>query len=112
MTIIAYSPLAQGLLTGKFHTGSTPLRGFRRFAPQFSSRGLAKTASLIHTLDTLAAKYQVTMAEVALNWLITTPGQFVTAIAGATSSTQAAQNAHAMRWSLSTSDRSALDHVS
>ncbi len=112
MTIIAYSPLAQGLLTGKFHSRSTPLRGFRRLSPQFSARGIAKTASLIYALDTLAAKYHVSMAEVALNWLITTPGQFVTAIAGATSSVQAEQNAHAMRWSISASDRSALDHVS
>ncbi|PSR26165.1 MAG: aldo/keto reductase [Sulfobacillus benefaciens] len=111
MTIIAYSPLAQGLLTGKFHNGSTSLKGFRRFTPQFSSRGLAKTSSLIHVLDTLAAKYQVTMAEVALNWLITTPGQFVTAIAGATSQAQASQNAHAMTWKLTASDRSALDQV-
>jgi len=112
ISIIAYSPLAQGLLTGKFHQNKIRPSGMRRIDPHFRPSYLAKTQPLIDTLKTLAEKYQVSSAQVALNWLITRPGHGVFAIPGATRVSQAAQNAGAMGWNLSSSDRDWLSQVS
>lgn len=111
ISIIAYSPLAQGLLTGKFHFGSARPRGVRRWDPHFRAAYLHKTEPLLRCVQAIAEANQVTPAQVALNWLITTPGQCVLAIPGATSVEQASQNAAAMLWTLSASDRAALDRV-
>ncbi len=108
VTIIAYSPLAQGLLTGKFHRESSRPRGMRRWDPHFRPTRLQRIRPLIEALDQLAEKYRVTTAEVALNWVITYPGDRVMAIPGATRVSQAAQNAGAMGWRLSPEERQFL----
>lgn len=112
ISIIAYSPLGQGILTGKFHDRHHVPAGLRRLSPQFRPGFLAKTQALIDALTEMAHSYQVTPSQVALNWIITRPGRGVFAIPGATRVSQAAQNAGAMGWHLSTSDRQALDHLS
>ena len=108
ITIIAYSPLAQGLLTGKFHDDHTRPSGVRRLDPRFGRGHLRRTKPLIDLLNHLGKRYQVTPAQVALNWIITTPGRCLMAIPGATHPRQAQANAEAMGWSLSASDREAL----
>lgn len=71
VTILAYSPLAQGLLTGKYRPENSPsLQGARRLDPRFSTKGLRKLAPLLTLLDTLADKHDKTPAQIALNWLI------------------------------------------
>jgi aryl-alcohol dehydrogenase-like predicted oxidoreductase len=112
ISIIAYSPLAQGLLTTKFHTGHVRPQGFRRWHPQFHRTFLQRIAPLIEALTVMAEHYRVTPAQVALNWVISTPGQVVFAIAGATRVAQAVDNAGAMGWRLSASDRDALSRLS
>ncbi|MCY0878357.1 MAG: aldo/keto reductase [Firmicutes bacterium] len=112
MSIIAYSPLAQGLLTGKFHHDDVKPQGMRRFDPRFRPPYLRRTEPLIRLLEDMAARYQVTPAQVALNWIITAPGEHILAIPGATRVSQAAENAGAMEWRLSASDREELNRVS
>ncbi|NMP23535.1 aldo/keto reductase [Sulfobacillus harzensis] len=111
ITIIAYSPLAQGVLTGKFHNGAARPGGMRRLDPHFRPMMLAKTEPLIEELRQMAQRYHVSPAQVALNWVITYPGNRVMAIPGATRVSQAAQNAGAMGWSLSPGDRQALTDI-
>lgn len=112
MSIIAYSPLAQGLLTGKFHSGQARPQGMRRMDPHFRPAYLKKAEPLIRALTEMGEKYQVTPAQVALNWIVTHPGDHVFAIPGATRVSQAAQNAGAMAFEVSASDRQALDRLS
>lgn len=112
ISIIAYSPLAQGILTGKFHEPGTSVSGMRRMDPHFRPSALKGSEPLIAALKAMAGKYHVTPGQVALNWLITTPGDRVFAIPGATRVSQAAQNGGAMGWRLSESDRDALSAVS
>ncbi|MGB5974170.1 MAG: aldo/keto reductase, partial [Nodosilinea sp.] len=71
ITILAYSPLAQGLLTGKY-TPEAALRpaGARWLDPRFSQSGLAKLMPVIQALQTIGEKRDRTPAQVALNWLI------------------------------------------
>jgi aryl-alcohol dehydrogenase-like predicted oxidoreductase len=99
VTILAYSPLAQGLLTGKYRPENSPsLQGARRLDPRFSTKGLRKLAPLLTLLDTLADKHDKTPAQIALNWLIAQGN--VIPIPGAKNASQAQQNAGALGWQL------------
>ncbi len=112
MSIIAYSPLAQGLLSGKFHENQRVPWGMRKLDSHFRLAYINRTRSLIDVLQSIAENYQVTPAQVALNWIITRSGGRILAIPGAMRVSQAVQNAGAMGWSLSKSDHQALDHES
>ncbi|MBE9197471.1 aldo/keto reductase [Synechocystis sp. LEGE 06083] len=99
VTILAYSPLAQGLLTGKYRPENSPsLQGARRLDPRFSTKGLQKLTPLLTLLDTLADKHDKTPAQIALNWLIAQGN--VIPIPGAKNASQAKQNAGALGWQL------------
>lgn len=108
ITIIAYSPLAQGLLTGKY-TGEEKPGGARSVDPRFKTSGLNKISPVIDCLRQLAKKYQKTPAQVALNWLIT---RGAIPIPGAKNADQAKQNAGALGWQLDSTDSQELDRVS
>lgn len=100
VTILAYSPLAQGLLTGKYTPENVgELQGARRIDPRFSSQGLKKLAPLFTEIEKIAEKYDKTPAQVALNWLISQGN--VIPIPGAKNAKQAIQNAGALGWSMS-----------
>lgn len=109
VTILAYSPLAQGLLTGKYTTEKyLEPTGARRFDSRFSKSGLEKITPVINLLRQLGEKYERTPAQVSLNWLIT---QGVIPIPGAKTAQQAKQNAGALGWSLSEDDFASLELV-
>jgi aryl-alcohol dehydrogenase-like predicted oxidoreductase len=115
ITIIAYSPLGQGILTGKYHDdpgliGSRP--GPRRFMPVFRARGLERTRSLVDELRRIAAAHGVTPAQVALSWLIRSHGDTVVAIPGASRVPHAQEAAAAMTLALTAEETSRLDDVS
>lgn len=104
ITIIAYSPLAQGILTGRFHAGESigDRPGPRKRLPAFSSRGLERTRPLIEELRRIAEGHEgVSPAQVALAWTIRRHGTTVVAIPGASSVAQAQSNARSMRLDLS-----------
>lgn len=111
VTILAYSPLAQGLLTGKYTVDrSAKLMGGRRLDPRFSPSGLAKIAPLVTALQKIGEAHQRTPAQVALNWLIAQGN--VVPIPGAKTADQAQQNAGALGWSLNRSEIDLLAELS
>ena len=114
ITIIAYSPLAQGLVTGKFHDNPELLKniGFRKYSAQFKPKGLEKSRPVAEAVKKLAVKYNVTPSQVALNWLIHFNGDTVVAIPGATRARHAEENTGAMKFRLSQEDMQLLDEVS
>jgi len=114
ITIIAYSPLAQGLVTGKFHDNPELLKniGFRKYSSQFKPVGMEKSRPVAELVKKIAVKYNATPSQVALNWLIHFNGDTVVAIPGATRATHAAENTGAMKFRLSTEDLYLLDDVS
>ncbi|MDB9314737.1 aldo/keto reductase [Spirulina sp. CS-785/01] len=111
ITILAYSPLAQGLLTGKFRPEkySKP-EGPRQFKPQFKAENLQKMSPLLQKLDELSEKYQKTPAQVSLNWLMCQGN--VIPIPGAKNADQARQNAGALGWRLTAEDVQELGKLS
>jgi len=115
VTIIAYSPLAQGLLNGRFHDQPQMihnLSGYRKFMPDFRESNIKATQPLIDELKKIATAHQTTPAQIALSWVIQVHGDLVVAIPGATTVRQAEQNARAMRVKLSQVEMQHLDEVS
>ncbi len=114
IAIISYSPLAQGILTGKFHQHPELLKNisrFRRFLPDFRKKGLQKSQPLIDILHQLAGKYQVSEAQIALSWLIYSKGDSVFVIPGASRVSHARENAAAMQLHLEKADMEMLDEL-
>ena len=114
ISIIAYSPLAQGLVTGKFHDNPGLLKniGFRKYSGAFKPAGMEKSRPVVALVRELAAKYNVTTSQVALNWLVNFHGETVVAIPGATKESHARENTGAMHFTLSVEDMARLDRVS
>jgi aryl-alcohol dehydrogenase-like predicted oxidoreductase len=114
ISIIAYSPLGQGILTGKFHDQPELLKniGMRKYSSPFRSEGLEKSRPLIGLLKELAKKYSVSPSQVALNWLIHFQGDTVVAIPGASRDSHVRENTGAMNFRLSDEDMVAIDRAS
>ncbi len=110
VTILAYSPLAQGLLTGKYSasSGATPT-GARKVDPRFKEQNLQKIEPVLTLLRQLGGKYGRTPAQVALNWLICQGN--VIPIAGAKTAEQVVQNAGALGWRLNENEVGELDEL-
>lgn len=110
MTILAYSPLAQGLLTGKYSVASDlQPAGARRLDPKFSKKGLQKIEPVLASLQSIGNAHGKTQVQVALNWLIGKGN--VVPIPGAKNANQAEQNAGALGWEITETEREQLDNV-
>jgi aryl-alcohol dehydrogenase-like predicted oxidoreductase len=112
VTIVAWAPLASGILTGKFHKdperfNQTPFGRRMRLRRQ-----IERSRPLIEALEEVAARHDATPAQVALNWLVNFQGETVVAIPGASKVNQAADNAAAMNFSLSEAEMARLDELS
>jgi aryl-alcohol dehydrogenase-like predicted oxidoreductase len=105
ITLIAYSPLEQGLLTGKHGPGRPPPARRRRTAP--------RPETLEPILAALRSAGEAhggkTPAQVALNWLIC---RDALPIPGAKRPAQARDNAGALGWRLTPEEVETLDHLS
>src|SRR5260370_24672897 len=64
--VIAYSPLAQGLLSGRYHEGNLPANRVRAANPLFLPENLERAAGLIATLQTIPDAHSATPAQSAL----------------------------------------------
>jgi aryl-alcohol dehydrogenase-like predicted oxidoreductase len=106
--VIAYSPLAQGLLGGRYDASNRPSGAIRRANPLFLPENLERAEPLIGALRDIAASHQAKPAQVALAWLIRMPN--VVAIPGASSVEQLESNAAAAQLDLTDAeDRQLLD---
>jgi aryl-alcohol dehydrogenase-like predicted oxidoreductase len=115
VAIIAYSPLEQGLLTGRFHDDPRSIQarpGPRRYMSAFRARNLERSRPVIDLLKKIALSRQAQPSQVALAWLTQFSGDLVFAIPGASRKSQAENNAAALDLVLSPSELSALDKAS
>ena len=115
ITIIAYSPLAQGILSGKYHREPDLIRarpGPRKWMPSFRRGGLAKSRPLVDTLRQIAAGHGATATQVALSWLLRSRGETVVVIPGATSEAQASENVGALDLRLDDAEFRRLEELS
>jgi aryl-alcohol dehydrogenase-like predicted oxidoreductase len=112
ITIIAYSPLGMGLLTGKFHKdpdmlGELPFR--RRLILR---RSVEETRPLVKGLEEIAGAHSVSISQVALNWLVNFHGDIVVAIPGASKARHAVESARAMLFTLRDDEMARIDELS
>ncbi|MBW4662970.1 MAG: aldo/keto reductase [Chroococcus sp. CMT-3BRIN-NPC107] len=111
VTLLAYSPLAQGRLTGKYRPDSSEKpTGARAFDPQFSKAGLEKIEPVVALLRRIGDLRDRTPAQVALNWVISQGN--VVAISGAKTAQQVQQNAGALGWKLDNDEIAELEQIS
>lgn len=104
--VIAYSPLAQGVLGGKYDAQTRPVGYARRMNPLFLPENLERAAPLIDALREIAKSHQCKPAQVALAWLIRMPN--VVAIPGASSVEQVEFNAAAAELELTDGEAAQL----
>ena len=107
ITIIAYSPLAQGLLTGKYKSDSRPTSFIQAVNPGFSSRNLTRLAEVNRALSEIAKAHGKAPSQVALNWLISKEN--VVAIPGVKNAEHAISDAGAVDWRLTDSESEMLE---
>jgi len=108
ISILAYSSLAQGLLTGKFGRDHKFEEGDNRADNKlFNGENYERAQQALDKLRPIAERYQSSLAQLSLAWLIAQPQ--TNAIAGARNAEQAYQNAKATEVKLSAEDLQEID---
>ena len=107
--VVAFFPLASGLLTGKYRRDEDPPAGTRLAGGSRFARVLTDTNfDKVERLTAVAEASGRSILEMALGWLLTQPG-VASVLAGATSPDQVQANAAATTWRLSTDELEAVE---
>jgi len=111
ITIIAYSPLARGLLTGKFGEGTEIPNGhWRTRDPLFRRRSLEKGLELTNKLKEIGQAHGKTAGQVAMNWLAAKP--VVVPIFGVSNVSQVEENCGSVGWRISEDELEVIERAS
>ena len=107
--VVVYSPLAQGILTGKFDKNTKFSKNDGRSnAPLFQQGVFEQCLNVVGVLRPYAVKYEKTIAQVAINWVINRDA-VTSAIVGARNEKQLIENINASGWKISESDLKKID---
>ena len=110
ISIIAYSSLAQGILTGKFGENPEFAEGdHRKDNRLFKAPHWQRVQTVLEQLQPFTEKYDCTLGQLAIAWLIQQPQ--TNAIVGARSAEQVMQNAQAGEISLTQEDIQEIDTI-
>jgi aryl-alcohol dehydrogenase-like predicted oxidoreductase len=110
VTVLAYSPMAQGLLTGKFGKDHTFEKGDHRTKNKlFNPENFQRIQQALEKLRPIAEKRGVSLGQLALAWVISHPG--TCAISGARNADQIIHNAQAADIVLSEDDLIRMDEI-
>ncbi|MDG7044809.1 MAG: aldo/keto reductase [Nitrososphaerota archaeon] len=109
ITVMAWSPLAQGALTGKYSQTNVPKDRIRSDNKLFKKENLESIQKLLNVMSSLAKAYKKNIAQVALNWLL--KDRIVVPIPGAKTPEQAESNAMSCDWSLNAGDLKLIAEV-
>ena len=112
VTIVAYTPLGYGLLTGKYHRNPALLERAVSFRKRMLTEMLEASRPLVEMLEEIGKKYNATPGQVALNWVIHFQGESVVTIPGATKAEHARESAGAMIFKLTDDELAHLDELS
>ncbi len=109
ITLMAYSPLGMGMLTGKYSTENRPGGFFRRIMPNFKRGAMQAVEPALKLLREIAERHSKTPSQVAIRWLMENP--VVLPIPGAKNEAQAAENVGALTFSLTPEEVEALSQA-
>ncbi len=108
---VPYSPLGRGFLTGKITDCSGfASDDFRRQLPRFQREAMAKNQQLLSQLQSVAERYECSLAQLALAWVMS-KGEDIVPIPGARNSAHLQDNAGAVSLPLSGADISIMDNI-
>lgn len=92
-SVIAYSPLQRGVLTGKYTPGHQLKEGdHRKHSRFFQTENIRKINAFLAKLEPIATRHQASLAQLVLNWTLHQPGITVV-LAGARNPLQVEENA-------------------
>ena len=107
-SLVAYSPLGRGMLTGRFKTETLGEGDWRRTSPRYQGEALAANVALVDQVEAIASARSCTPAQVALAWVLGR-GEDVLAIVGTTKLENLKSNLGAYDVALSEAEQAALD---
>jgi methylglyoxal reductase len=111
MAVLAYSPLAMGMLTGKIgperEFGAGDIRGKQ---PRFSKENRTKVASLLGELQPIADRHKLSLAQLVIAWTASQPG-LTHVLCGARTPEQASENAAAGSVDLPAAELKAVNEI-
>ncbi len=110
ISVLAWSPLAQGILADTYRVGRVPKDSIRKQNDLFSPRNLREAERLLKVLRRVARAHRATVAQVSLSWLARSP--LVVPIPGAKRPAQAEENAGAASLALTGAEARAIDAAS
>lgn len=111
IAFMAYSPLAQGLLTGRFRTGHTFPKGDHRAGNRlFQGQNFVRAQQALDQLEIMAREKEVGMAQLAIGWVCNHAN--TSAVVGARNGKQAENNAKAATVVLNDAEMKAIDEIS
>jgi aryl-alcohol dehydrogenase-like predicted oxidoreductase len=112
ITIVAWSPLARGILSGKYYNHPEVYDRLPVGRKMMMRRMIDGSGPVIEGLNKFAEKYEVTPAQVALNWVVNFQGEIVVAIPGASKARQVEESAGVMRFKLTDAELDELSDLS
>lgn len=111
ISLIAWAPLASGVLTGKYHKNPDILARIPAVRRKKVEKQIELSQPVIEVLDEIASKYETEPAQVALSWVIN-QGQDIVAVTGVSRVGHVLEGIGAMKLQLSEKDITRLDQVS
>lgn len=111
ISLVAYSPLGRGFLTGSFKkTDDLPQNDFRRHLPRFQEDNLNKNIRIVEDLENLAREKNCTTAQIALAWLLA-QGEDIIPIPGTKRIERLEENLKALDIILTTDDLKRINEI-
>jgi len=98
ITVLAWGPLGEGVLTGKYNLERKPEDDIRKGHHFFKDENLLQISKLLDVLDAIGKERGKSKSQVAINWLLSKPG--VVPIPGAKRPEHVEENVGAAGWSL------------
>lgn len=108
---VPYSPLGRGFLTGTItDPGVLSADDFRRHLPRFQAETMRKNQLLLERLQQVATRYDATLAQIALAWVMS-KGEDIVPIPGARKIAHLRDNAGAANITLAAEDILTIEHI-
>lgn len=109
-TLVAYSPLGRGMLSGRFRQQTVPGSDYRSMTPRFQGEALAANSALVDEIAGIADARGCAASQVALAWVLAR-GEHVMTIPGTTKLENLKSNLDAGELVLSDAEREQLDQL-
>ena len=109
--VVAYSPMQSGLLTGRFDKSRLAPDDWRHKSPYFKEPQLSKNLQFVEKLKPIAAKYDKTVAQLAISWVLMHPA-VTSAIVGARRPEQIEEIVGGAGWKIEEEDMQEINKLS